>query len=249
VLCHGLHVVTRISGVRLAAALTLAREIQSCFRRINACSPQSQQKPSILDLGAIRGQLQRTLKVRRIKTHYPWQFFHINCIAPIGFAATENECAQCKGNRLGLGKVLAPLSLRRLVRQMSSPRQPDKERAVAWRVATRELPSSRRQPDGTVPSCAENSRPWRPGVKSSRFSQPLTERGGDDEPGEGRNDEIVTFRVGGLLPVTFRTFGDVLAHSLVVDVWCPLFKTIRRAEIPADHLSRVERKLERVRLV
>jgi hypothetical protein len=33
------------------------------------------------------------------------------------------------------------------------------------------------------------------------FSQPLTERGGNDGPGEGSNDEIVTFRVGGLLPV------------------------------------------------
>jgi putative SOS response-associated peptidase YedK len=33
------------------------------------------------------------------------------------------------------------------------------------------------------------------------FSQPLTEGGGDGEPGDGSNDEIVTFRVGGLLPV------------------------------------------------
>ena len=35
------------------------------------------------------------------------------------------------------------------------------------------------------------------------FSQPLTESGGGDGPGgdEGSNDEIVTYRVGGLLPV------------------------------------------------
>jgi putative SOS response-associated peptidase YedK len=33
------------------------------------------------------------------------------------------------------------------------------------------------------------------------FSQPLTERGGGGEPGDGSNDEIVTFRVGGPLPV------------------------------------------------
>jgi putative SOS response-associated peptidase YedK len=33
------------------------------------------------------------------------------------------------------------------------------------------------------------------------FSQPLTDRGGDGEPGEGSNDEIVSFRVNGLLPV------------------------------------------------
>lgn len=33
------------------------------------------------------------------------------------------------------------------------------------------------------------------------FSQPLTEQGGSDGPGEGSNDEIVTFRVGGPLPV------------------------------------------------
>ena len=36
------------------------------------------------------------------------------------------------------------------------------------------------------------------------FSQPLTERGGDGGdggPGEGSNDEVITFRVGGLLPV------------------------------------------------
>jgi hypothetical protein len=35
------------------------------------------------------------------------------------------------------------------------------------------------------------------------FSQPLTERGGEggDGPGEGSNDEVITFRVGGLLPV------------------------------------------------
>lgn len=33
------------------------------------------------------------------------------------------------------------------------------------------------------------------------FSQPLTDQGNDGEPGEGSNDEIVTFRVGGPLPV------------------------------------------------
>src|SRR5258707_15659978 len=35
------------------------------------------------------------------------------------------------------------------------------------------------------------------------FSQPLTESGGGDGPSgeDGRNDEIVTYRVGGLLPV------------------------------------------------
>ena len=33
------------------------------------------------------------------------------------------------------------------------------------------------------------------------FSQPLTEGGGGDGPGEGSNDEIVAFRVNGLLPV------------------------------------------------
>ncbi|CAN5768362.1 hypothetical protein BH11PSE3_BH11PSE3_10520 [soil metagenome] len=33
------------------------------------------------------------------------------------------------------------------------------------------------------------------------FSQPLAEQGGDAAPGEGSNDEIVTFRVGTLLPV------------------------------------------------
>ena len=35
------------------------------------------------------------------------------------------------------------------------------------------------------------------------FSQPLTESGGGEEPGgdDGSNDEIVTYRVGGLLPV------------------------------------------------
>jgi putative SOS response-associated peptidase YedK len=33
------------------------------------------------------------------------------------------------------------------------------------------------------------------------FSQPLTEQPGDGGPGDGSNDEIVTFRVGGLLPV------------------------------------------------
>lgn len=36
------------------------------------------------------------------------------------------------------------------------------------------------------------------------FSQPLTESGGDDGPGEGSNDEVVTDRVGGLLPVIIR---------------------------------------------
>ena len=34
------------------------------------------------------------------------------------------------------------------------------------------------------------------------FSEPLTENGGGDAPdGDGSNDEIVTYRVGGLLPV------------------------------------------------
>ena len=33
------------------------------------------------------------------------------------------------------------------------------------------------------------------------FSQPLTEGGGGEGPGEGSNDEIVAFRVNGLLPV------------------------------------------------
>jgi putative SOS response-associated peptidase YedK len=33
------------------------------------------------------------------------------------------------------------------------------------------------------------------------FSQPLTEQGGDNGPGEGSNDEIVIYRVGGPLPV------------------------------------------------
>src|ERR1700741_4382096 len=33
------------------------------------------------------------------------------------------------------------------------------------------------------------------------FSQPLTESGGGDSGGEGSNDEVVTYRVGGLLPV------------------------------------------------
>ena len=33
------------------------------------------------------------------------------------------------------------------------------------------------------------------------FSQPLTEQGGDDGLGEGSNDEIITYRVGGPLPV------------------------------------------------
>ncbi|WP_428669045.1 SOS response-associated peptidase family protein [Reyranella sp.] len=33
------------------------------------------------------------------------------------------------------------------------------------------------------------------------FSQPLTEGGGGDGPGDGSNDEVVTFRVGSLLPV------------------------------------------------
>ena len=33
------------------------------------------------------------------------------------------------------------------------------------------------------------------------FSQPLTEHGRSDGPGEGSNDEIVTYRVNGLLPV------------------------------------------------
>jgi putative SOS response-associated peptidase YedK len=33
------------------------------------------------------------------------------------------------------------------------------------------------------------------------FSRPLTGQGGGDGPGEGSNDEIVTFRVGGPLPV------------------------------------------------
>ena len=33
------------------------------------------------------------------------------------------------------------------------------------------------------------------------FSQPLAEQGGSDGPGEGGNDEVVTYRVGGPLPV------------------------------------------------
>ena len=33
------------------------------------------------------------------------------------------------------------------------------------------------------------------------FSQPLTENGGGEGGDEGGNDEIVTYRVGGLLPV------------------------------------------------
>jgi len=33
------------------------------------------------------------------------------------------------------------------------------------------------------------------------ISRPLTEHGGDDGPSESSNDEIITFRVGGLLPV------------------------------------------------
>jgi hypothetical protein len=33
------------------------------------------------------------------------------------------------------------------------------------------------------------------------FSQPLTESGGGESGDEGGNDEIVTYRVGGLLPV------------------------------------------------
>ena len=33
------------------------------------------------------------------------------------------------------------------------------------------------------------------------FSQPLTESGGGESGDEGANDEIVTYRVGGLLPV------------------------------------------------
>jgi hypothetical protein len=41
------------------------------------------------------------------------------------------------------------------------------------------------------------------------FSQPLTESGGGEGPGgdEGSNDEIVTYRVGGLLPVIGRSEG------------------------------------------
>jgi hypothetical protein len=34
------------------------------------------------------------------------------------------------------------------------------------------------------------------------FSQPLTESGGGESGDEGGNDKIVTYRVGGLLPVT-----------------------------------------------
>jgi hypothetical protein len=79
----------------------------------------------MLDPGAIRGQLQRTLKVRQVKTHGLWQFFQPNYIAAIGFAATEDECAQCKGNYFDLGNVVSHLSLYRLVRQCRLPYKPE----------------------------------------------------------------------------------------------------------------------------
>src|SRR5260370_5779180 len=57
--------------------------------------------------------------------------------------------------------------------------------------------------DDSVPPCAVNSRLWHPGAKSSRFPSRSQRAAETKDPSgdDGSNDEIVTYRVGGLLPV------------------------------------------------